>query len=1593
MALLELLSPEPDAVLTMADDQDPDAPGLQITIRGQAQGLADGTQIDVFIDDDQQDDRVGIDETGLVTLEGVTLPPGTHALSLRTSTGSLRSEDQQYTFRALVITAPEDGRTLTLVDDEEAGEPGVQISVAVRAYAVDPSEAVTLLVDGEPAGDAQMPQAGGTAGGMAVFSGVTLPPGEHTLGAFVPGEPAIAAEEITVTVSEACAEIDFITPRPPDSGDRVTLGGVGMCPMDTDAPFALTVNVSTDAGDGQRVDLFVNGQPVDSALVRGSSVEFKDVALTNLATTNTLRVEVMNRDGVTCGEDFPADIFIDCAGPDCTLAGPTPVDYVDGKGDLTLYLNAGHRRDGGFDIDVATDRPGQRVSLVVDRDEGSALGAESVDGDEGVGATFEAVKLTEGGHWLQGRCEDEAGNVSLTDEVRWVVDTVACDVEFAAPDVGTLFVPADDDDANPANGTQIVVTSTVDGGDCVAQRAGPCDPATGLMTPDLVPYDGTSPLLSALTLDLDNVEQTLCVEVQDRAQNTGLATLDVRFRGIPPTLEIQSPADGETFNALGNAGHTQDADTGSGACDADFSVACTEVGEPVDLHLVDASGPVFATATCTAPGPAGFPGRAEVSEAFDGADTTAVVVATQVVTADSGEMLTGSSAAITIAGDCVAPSPSFQGDPCQGGFIGIVNMGDPVSKNITVISGSGVTETVVVTLDVSNAPDGPTAPGLVPSSALGTLYTFNNVALGSDGDLTLTAHVVDSFDNASIAMCTATILTDLPPAPMVSAPTDDQSFGPGDGCNAGAGVFGVQVTATVDTDINRQATVSVNGGTPVVVPITGGMNVSACVPVPDDVSQGGPSTIRVTATSTASGGFQYTDRTVHVHTVEITDPTPSQVLVAGDDCGGAGFAYQVLADVDAAHLGAPYTIASGAYSVMGTVSGSQITGCLDLDEGAQVITVSIDGTSYASVNVTVASTTPANEIVLAGACPSMSSTTYRTSDLLHLTWPDEQSYPGQFTEYLLRCALGSIASAASPDAWWTAATPVVLGVTPPATAADIAFRVGETRHCALRAQDAAMQLTPISVASDVDVTCRFREAVLVSPNLASANAGYDAVGVGDVNGDTIDDVLVGGLGRAYLWFGRTGAFPVSPAPDVTFTVPSGFMGSTVSELGDFNGDGENDFAIGWRNWGAPGPARRGQVFVFFGRTSGNDWPAAVDLSVTCGADLCLKHASSESMLGYTVASAGDFNGDGSPDLATGAPKHDGVTAGANTGRLFVVLGKDYEVRSCAGNGDCRATETCVGGPPGTCTMMAGQNFWGLNYELPSGNWLNAPAGTPTTLHGFMMNGVAGTVARFGQSMAALGAFDTTAGDDLVVSAPNCTSIDDPFNCATTTAATAQLHFLSGRTYSGPTGLDLLAFTQVGFRDIGGMPSGMPFETGQPAFFGANLAVSNVLDTVMSDKVDLLTKRLADDKFYVYTGDSNFAPASRVQVNGIGSDYLGDSVGADFHPALPAHPSFPTPERAGDLDGDGVVDLCAGASAPAGATYVWYSDVVDASSSDLTLTSAEGSRVEPAPSAGTLRSVVRFVGDLNGDGAPDLLVGNPDASCVAGSSCGRATLLY
>ena len=146
------------------------------------------------------------------------------------------------------------------------------------------------------------------------------------------------------------------------------------------------------------------------------------------------------------------------------------------------------------------------------------------------------------------------------------------------------------------------------------------------------------------------------------------------------------------------------------------------------------------------------------------------------------------------------------------------------------------------------------------------------------------------------------------------------------------------------------------------------------------------------------------------------------------------------------------------------------------------------------------------------------------------------------------------------------------------------------------------------------------------------DAGYAVAMAGDVDGDGLDDVLVGayqagGTGKAYLLYGPVTGITSLADADAIFQGESAsdHAGYSVDGAGDMNADGYDDIAVG-AYMTAPG----GTVYVIHGPSYGSHSLAA--------ADARLEHADAGSH-GRSVSAAGDMDNDGYDDIVTSAPSH------------------------------------------------------------------------------------------------------------------------------------------------------------------------------------------------------------------------------------------------------------------------------------------------------------------------------------------------------------------
>lgn len=167
-------------------------------------------------------------------------------------------------------------------------------------------------------------------------------------------------------------------------------------------------------------------------------------------------------------------------------------------------------------------------------------------------------------------------------------------------------------------------------------------------------------------------------------------------------------------------------------------------------------------------------------------------------------------------------------------------------------------------------------------------------------------------------------------------------------------------------------------------------------------------------------------------------------------------------------------------------------------------------------------------------------------------------------------------------------------------------------------------------------------------------SGYSVAGAGDVNGDSIPDIIVGAphANSGYVIFGQKNGFDNINLASLAktgqgFTIYSsagGSVGISVSGAGDINKDGFDDVIIGAPidNYSA------GKSYVVFGSSNHSDINLA-NLLPNQGFSIA---GFGNSKCGTSVSRAGDINGDGIGDIIVGAY----VFGSDKLGTSYVIFG-------------------------------------------------------------------------------------------------------------------------------------------------------------------------------------------------------------------------------------------------------------------------------------------------------------------------------------------------
>jgi len=196
--------------------------------------------------------------------------------------------------------------------------------------------------------------------------------------------------------------------------------------------------------------------------------------------------------------------------------------------------------------------------------------------------------------------------------------------------------------------------------------------------------------------------------------------------------------------------------------------------------------------------------------------------------------------------------------------------------------------------------------------------------------------------------------------------------------------------------------------------------------------------------------------------------------------------------------------------------------------------------------------------------------------------------------------------------------------------------------------------------------CSTADATFIG-EYANDIAGYSIDGVGDVNGDNYDDILISAIGynstalgdegKIYLFFGKSNNWQNNincSMADVMFfgEVAGDETGGKVSNAGDINNDGYCDFLISSTNNDQAG-SYAGKVYLFFGKSS--NWNTEINCS---DANASFIGESLENRAGWSISGAGDVNSDGFDDFLIGAPFND--ENGYRSGKTYLFFGKETD---------------------------------------------------------------------------------------------------------------------------------------------------------------------------------------------------------------------------------------------------------------------------------------------------------------------------------------------
>lgn len=178
---------------------------------------------------------------------------------------------------------------------------------------------------------------------------------------------------------------------------------------------------------------------------------------------------------------------------------------------------------------------------------------------------------------------------------------------------------------------------------------------------------------------------------------------------------------------------------------------------------------------------------------------------------------------------------------------------------------------------------------------------------------------------------------------------------------------------------------------------------------------------------------------------------------------------------------------------------------------------------------------------------------------------------------------------------------------------------------------------------------------------AQLQLGYGAGAAGDVNGDDIDDIIIGSNVGAYVYHGSDsgldpdGTRPVGYPGNADWIVNTdqadSYFGQHVGMAGDVNNDGYSDIWVA-APWYDNGEQDEGKVFVWYGSDTGLELPTSPSEAEWSAESNDADSYTGGEWLVPSATSVGDVDGDGYDDFLVAAAKFDAVTDREGIAMLF-----------------------------------------------------------------------------------------------------------------------------------------------------------------------------------------------------------------------------------------------------------------------------------------------------------------------------------------------------